>query len=898
MELSFREYQWFVKGFWPWVPVKGSSMEIGNELMGVTEWLPATVPGGVHQDLHQAGLIDHPYHDMNSLKCEWVENRWWVYKTLFERPAVSGSKVELVFKGLDYEAMIYLNHELLGEHKGMYHPAVFDITEWIERHDSFELLVVLKQAPDEMAQIGKTSETFTQKSRFNYKWDFSTRLVNVGIWDDVVLRVHQAYSLENVHVRTDVEQGTGLVYLSAGVVRQSASADEAAGLQLAARVLDPDGQVVATAMEPLHTLEQPVEFRFQLAAPRLWYPNGYGDQPLYSIEVQLLQGSCELDRYTCQTGIRKLAYAVNPDSPEGALPYTFVINGVNIYIRGVNMTPLDHLYGNVAESRYEWIVHLAQKAHVNMIRVWGGGIIEKSYFYELCDRHGILIWQEFVQSSSGVDNIPSKRPEYLELLARTAVEALRTRRNHVSLSVWSGGNELMSAPNTPSTYEDENLAMLKELTAKWDPLRMFLPTSASGPVQYITAEKGVSHDVHGHWKYQGNPQHYEIYGEADHLFHSEFGVDGVSSLKSLRKFLSPGHLRPTSMTDSLVWRHHGEWWDTYDRDLQLFGRLEELAAFVDCSQWIQAEGLRFILEANRRRQFHNSGSIVWQLNEPWPNASCTNLIDYYKETKMAYYWVKKAFAPDHVSLDYRKLNYAAGDLFHAPVYVHRNGGPTQAEVQAQVLDSHGAVLYTQTLRAAALENGSSLAGNLSFEVPETADGLVFVRLKLQADAARKVENVYIFSTVPAEQPLYGGALDLGPAKLDIQELSGWRPDGAGGLHGGDEVLVKRFRVHNAGAAAALFVHAEEQTDRYVMVADEAYEILFPGESQEIEITCTVRSGELFGERQAREAKLCGSVAEPVIAFHCFQSRTAQAKAGRLTSAKLAAESRAASSIAQ
>jgi len=898
MELSFREYQWFVKGFWPWVPVKGSSMEIGHELMGVTEWLPATVPGGVHQDLYQAGLIDHPYRDMNSRECEWVENRWWVYKTMFERPALCGSKVELVFKGLDYEAIVYLNHQWLGEHKGMYHPAVFDITEWMDRHDSFELLVVLKQAPDEMAQIGKTSETFTQKSRFNYKWDFSTRLVNVGIWDDVVLRVHQACSLENVQVSTDVDQGAGLLHVSAEVVCQAGEADAAAEWLLSARVLDPEGRVVATAVELLRAPAAAAAFEWNIPSPRLWYPNGYGDQPLYCVELKLLHGSAELDCYSCYTGIRKLEYVANEGSPEDALPYTFVINGKKIYIRGVNITPLDHLYGNVTESRYDWIVHLAKEAHVNMIRVWGGGIIEKPYFYELCDRHGIMIWQEFIQSSSGVDNIPSKRPEFLELLTRTAVEALRTRRNHVSLTVWSGGNELMSAANQPSTYEDENLAMLKELVAKWDPQRMFLPTSASGPVQYITADKGVSHDVHGHWKYQGNPQHYGLYGQADHLFHSEFGVDGVSALKSLRKFLSPAHRMPVSMADSLVWRHHGEWWDTYERDLHMFGRLDELATFVDCSQWIQAEGLRFILEANLRRQFRNSGSIVWQLNEPWPNASCTNLVDYYKEPKMAYYWVKKAFAPNHVSLDYGKLDYSVGETFDAAVYVHRNGDAALAKVEAQVLDSRGVVLFAQALEGVTASNRSALAGALTFEVPATAEGLFFIRLKLEIAAAQAVENLYIFSTAAAAAPVYGAALGLGPAKLDVQALGDWRPGEGMGLHGGDEVVSKRFRVKNEGAAVALFVHPEEQTDRYWMAADRAYDTLFPGEELDIEVTCAARSGEVFGDPQARAASPFWPAADPVIAFHCFHSRTLQAAAECERLAKLEAAAAAIAPVAQ
>ncbi|UJF31797.1 glycoside hydrolase family 2 protein [Paenibacillus hexagrammi] len=866
MELSLREYKWYVKGYWPWVPVKGSSMEIGTELMGVTDWLPATVPGGVHQDLYQAGLIQNPYQDLNSLHCEWVENRWWVYKTTFERPPISGSKVELIFKGLDYEAIVYVNNQCLGEHKGMYHPAVFDITEILDQHDHMELVVVLKQAPDEMAQIGKTSETFTQKSRFNYKWDFSTRLVNVGIWDDVILRVHNEYSLRDVYIQTDMDNGEGVVRVSAAAMSNMEDLDPSTDLKLSLQVTDPQGGSAGEITYDIQAGQKLPAAELRIPSPQLWYPNGYGEQPLYKVEIKLSDSARQFDSWTQYTGLRKLEYVSNEDSPSEALPYTFVVNGKKIYIKGVNMTPLDHLYGNVSESRYDWIVHLAKSAHMNMIRIWGGGIIEKPYLYELCDRYGIMIWQEFIQSSSGVDNIPSKRPEFLELLKISAVEALRNRRNHVCLTVWSGGNELMSAPNTPSTYEDENLAILKALVAEYDPQRLFLPTSASGPVQYITPEKGVSHDVHGHWKFQNNPHHYELYGEADHLFHSEFGVDGVSAVKSIRKFLSPDHQHPVPMTDSFVWRHHGEWWDTYDRDMNMFGSIADLPQFVDCSQWIQAEGLRFILEANRRRQFHNSGSIVWQLNEPWPNVSCTNLVDYYKETKMAYYWVKKAFAPEHVSMDYRKLNYEAGENFAAPVFVHRNDKSAFTKVRALVLDSSGVELHVQHFEGESAGGRSTMLGELKFTVPQTENGLFFIRLYLETGTTGSVENIYVMSTV--KEHVYAPALSMNGAALTVEAKNEWvqsaeiGPDGC-------EIMNKVFVVTNTGTEAALFVYPQEQTDRYWMTADRAYDCIFPGEKLEVTVTCMEKSGELFTKPEIRKKDECFINGNPVIEFLYF-----------------------------
>ncbi|WP_020620452.1 glycoside hydrolase family 2 [Paenibacillus daejeonensis] len=840
---------WKVKGFWPWVPLLRNSAETGMELMGVTDWIPATVPGGVHYDLYRAGLIDDPYRDTNSLNCEWVENRWWVYKTEFTRPQVEGERLELLFKGLDYEAMIYLNGKLLGEHEGMYHPASFDVTEQWQERETVQLMVVLKHAPDEMAQIGKTSMTFTQKSRFNYKWDFSTRLVNIGLWDDVVLRAHPSHTFGEVRVSTDVDPaGQGIVTAVMELQTHGIKGEEEVTVR--AVLLDPQGEQIREQVEVVTAGEDAHRAEFRLDDPALWYPNGYGDQPLYKVWIQLIagKGTLLLDEQVYPVGIRSLKYVQNVDSPEDALPYTIVVNGKKIYIKGVNMTPLDHLYGNISRSRYEWMIRLAKHGNINMIRVWGGGLIEKPEFYELCDRHGIMVWQEFIQSSSGIDNIPSKRPEFLALLEQTAIAALKGRRNHTSLSVWSGGNELMSGDRVPSTYEDENLAMLKKLVKAHDPQRLFLPTSASGPVEHITRKKGVSHDVHGWWKYEGNPGHYELYGESDNLFHSEFGVDGMNAEKSIRKFLSEAHLEPVSMEDSMVWRHHGEWWDTYKRDLGLFGDVPDLRTFVACSQWIQAEGLRYILEANRRRKFRNSGSIVWQMNEPWPNVACTNLVDYYGESKMAYHYARKAFTPNHVSLDYRSLTYTAGETFRETVYVHRAGEPGSTAVTAEVLDSHGRVLHEQQFQGESIADQALEIGVLVFEVPSTEDQLFYVRLRMDTDAIGENGNLYVFST--REDALYAPALELEAPQIEVEQVDLSTVEASQGTE-----FHYRYRVTNTGSVVALHLYPEEQTDRYWLVADGAYESLFPGESIEMTITCVTRSGMLFeaGPREGDEA---------------------------------------------
>ncbi len=837
-EFSLSSGFWMLKGFWPWVPLQGRSMETGDELMGVTDWIPATVPGGVHADLWRAGLISDPYADLNSLHCEWVEHRWWLYRTSIEwRPEFAGKKVELVFKGIDYEADVYAGGIHLGRHRGMFHPAIFDISSLLAAGSPVELKVLLRHPPDEMGQIGKTSLTTTQKSRFGYKWDFGTRLVNVGLWDDVVLRVHEAWSLADIHVSTDVTEGTGVIRLDARTSRATGDGGERPLLDVV--VENSRGELVAGASNLVPEGEGRFELDLPIGNPELWHPNGHGDQPLYRLSLILRDGEETLDSRSMFVGIRSVSYERNESSPDDSLPYTIVWNGKKIYLQGVNLTPLDHLYGNVTRGQYEWMVGCMVRAHINLVRVWGGGIVEKEYFYDLCDRHGILVWQEFIQSSSGIDNMPSREPGFLELLEKSAEATLKGRRNHVCLAVWSGGNELMDAGGVPCTLEDPTLALLGGFVKQHDQGRLFLPTSASGPVEHMTPEKGVMHDVHGHWKYQGNPGHYELYGNSDCLLHSEFGVDGCSDAESLEKFLSPGHRRPVSMADSLVWRHHGEWWDTYDRTQSFFGPIEDLSLFCDCSQWIQAEGLRFILEANRRRQFANSGSIIWQLNEPWPNVSCTNLVDYYGNDKMAFHWAAKAFAPRHVSLDYRRLNYLCGEEFCVPVFAHNHREAVPMEIRASVLTRDGRILHEKSWRFDCPANGSFVVDNLKFSVAVSDGELFFVRLHLRTDAGPFHENTYIFST--ATSPLFSPALRHLQSELGVEMTEEWRA-----IPGTPDGVFAKFRVTNAGSAAALFVRPHVGGDSWWMAAGGAWETIFPGEAREVTVQCRSKSGTVFG----------------------------------------------------
>ena len=751
MKVDLSKCSWEMRGYWPNTPLFESGTDIGAAKGAVTHWMPARIPGCVMNDLIENGVIEDPYYEMNSLGCEWVENRWWVYCSEFDADkSWRDQDIDLVFSGIDYKCHIFLNNEKLCGHEGMFEPIRIDITDKICYDSANILKVVLENAPDVTGQIGYTSKTNTQTSRFGYKWDFSTRQAHTGIWQEVYIEITPGARIKNTHVMTSLNDDKGIVD-----IKLQMKAAERQSYRISARLSWEDTVAVQQAVD-IRNDGQPVLLRMEVDSPKLWWPNGYGSQPLYELTVELWREDVLCDQYSTFVGIRSLAYRRNGKTAD-ALPYVIKINGRDIYIKGANISPLDHCIGSVGYDRYESLIGQVKAANANLIRVWGGGITEKEDFYNICDRMGILVWQEFNQSSSGIDNIPSKDTQYLELLRKNAVASILARRNHVCLVVWSGGNELMDENGIPSTYEDANIGMLKTLVKEHDCRRLFLPTSASGPSESLDVSKerkGINHDVHGPWQYQGPVKHYEVYNNSDSLLHSEFGVDAFTNYNAAVRFLSGRNLKPSNVGENLVWRHHGEWWDTTERDRALFGELKSLKAMISCSQYVQAEGLRYAVESNRRRAFHNSGSIIWQLNEPWPNLFCTCLIDYYGQPKAAYWWIKRAYAPLAASLRYDKLIYEPGSVFSGDIWLSDDNCKFNGDVDYRVKDMLGKVHYQGSCRVDLCGSHSAQAGSAEFIANGFPYGFFIVELEIGGEGAGG-PNQYMFSCSkePAFAPL-------------------------------------------------------------------------------------------------------------------------------------------------
>lgn len=796
---------WEVKGFWPGEPLWTKSVESTVDRKGVTPWLRASVPGGVHKALQQAGIISDPNYEMNSLLCEWVEHRWWVFRTSFPVPiGMKGMRVELRLEGLDDRSHILLNNKLLGFHEGMFEPAVFEVTDILLFEEDNHLLVVLECPQAEQGQIGWTSKTFTQKARFNYKWDFCARLVNIGIWQGVSLHAWYSAKLEDVSLTSDYSAGKGWLAISARIEGPS---------DIMCVEVEQSGKTICKQTFPADASNSVCSVSIEIDQPVLWWPNGMGAQPLYNVRLTLLKDDLVSDTWEGRAGIRSLAYHKCEAAPEEALPYLPVVNEKPMYIKGLNLTPLDLRYGDVSNQQYTRIFEALKHMNANLVRVWGGGIIETEAFYRLADEQGILIWQEFIQSSSGIENVPSHDPTFLILLEKNATAAIKAKRNHVSMTFWSGGNELTGEDGLPATESDPNIRMLGNLCRELDPERLFLPSSPSGPSFGIAeGAPGKSHDVHGNWQYEGITRHYQKYNSSDSMLQSEFGTDGMSALASLCAFLGEENLHITTMKDNSVWQHHGEWWDTLSyRDRPLFGDSFSMEQWVMISQLMQAESLRYIVQSNRRRQFRNCGSIIWQMNEPFPNASCTSLVSFDGRPKHAYYAVKQAFAGYDVSLAYDSLIHLPGSEKDIKAFVHAPGdGELISHVQLDMLDIYGHIHF-KTEGHAELEGVVSrqvLACSIPYDpMPQS---LYFVRLCLIIQDERMAEQLYFFTQRQEHDAPLSPMLHLPPTTVEIQRT----PEG--------------YEARNTGDTVCLFLHA--QADMPESLMNQNFITLFPGET--------------------------------------------------------------------
>jgi len=621
---------------------------------GTDEWLPARVPGGVHTDLLAAGRIPDPFVADNENRVQWVAESDWEYRHTFTVDAeiLSEGHVFLVCDGLDTLAEVTLNGHLVGKTENMFRQYRWDVKAHLCQ-GSNELVILFRspvryiaarQAERPMRGVRQAipGGPYLRKAPCQFGWDWGPQLPPTGIWKDIRLEGRSVAWLEDVHLRQYHQDGEVTVAATLTVERWRDTP-----LMAVLCVTDPSGypirEVHAQITAGSQTLEIPIE------QPQLWWPNGYGDQPLYKVEVSLLAENGMHDRRTFQVGLRTIELRQEED--EWGQSFTFVVNGVPIFCKGSNWIPADSFPTRISDEHLEGLIRSAVAAHQNMLRVWGGGLYEEERFYDLCDRYGLLVWQDFAFACS---IYPLHEEAFLQNVCAEAGENIRRLRHRASLALWCGNNEMewewvLWDWDTPdlqdlkAAYDRFFHRVLPELCAAEDPARAYWPSSPSSGGGFQDPNGQQRGNTHNWEVWHGN-RPFKAYREHNSRFVSEFGFQSLPALETIRTYASESEWNMTSY----VMEHHqrNEVGNTkiitYMADH--FCLPKDFESLVYLTQVLQAEAVRTGVEHWRRNRHRTSGTLYWQLNDCWPVASWSSL-DYFGRWKALHYAARRFYAP-------------------------------------------------------------------------------------------------------------------------------------------------------------------------------------------------------------------------------------------------------------
>lgn len=707
---------------------------------GKTLELDGTVPGCVHTDLEKAGIIPPPLYGFNAEECQWIEQWSWYYERSFDcdKPC---EDAYLSFTGLDTVCDIYLNGVRLGSADDMHVPHTFRVGKALKSGENllravFYPPVLLTRARPDRGAAFTAERLYTRRMQCTYYWDWVGRFVTCGIFGDVSLIFPGVADIDNVYVYTkSIDSDSAQI----GVVMSFAVNGEGANAEYS--ISDPNGEVVFKKVRPI--VGSSFAEKLDIPSPKLWYPNGYGESPLYSLSLTVTSpdGSVS-DSKTVEFGIRTIKILELPDpcgseyyrkcleakkaphvSGENAFwdrnnefsGFIVVINGVKIMCKGANYVPCEPFPSAETDEKITDILTLTAEAGMNTVRIWGGGIFERDLFYDICDRLGIIVIQDFLMACG---NYPEDDPLFRDRLAEEAEQAAVRLRNHPSLAWWNGDNENgMDADESMTQYKGRTAAIdvIAPILRKLDPYRDFLPSSPYGGTPFGSVTVGTTHNTNyiGQWFDYIRTTELDDYREFFDGFLSRFCAEepllGTSFTSSLKRYMSDKGL--IGEDGFAEWRYHtknnpSEYFRTFEiydymaaSAEKLLGKAADGEALVNKMQYLGYEWVRITAELYRRNKFYSSGLLYWMLDDCW-TGSVWSMIDYYNLPKPSWYAMKRVCKPVICSLAEKNGKYE--------VYVCNDSlKPICGEADLFLLNTvTGERLYTDKLAFSIGENRS------------------------------------------------------------------------------------------------------------------------------------------------------------------------------------------------
>ena len=617
----------------------------------------ANVPGNVQMDFAaHLGWLDDLQFSNNIRKLEPYKNCEWKYETKLNFETESDEKVFFVAEGIDYEFEIYLDGNKIWHQEGMYTPVEIDITDNAKKGSLLE--IVIFKNPEEIAQgIDRKS----CKPPVTYGWDWNPPCPISGIWKPAYIECRKSGFINSCEpfYSLDVQNRIAEVRFEYDCAKP-----------VVFSFYDANGKVLYEGSEPNFTLND----------INLWWCRGQGEPYLYSWSAK-----SEDDEKSGQIGFRTVRLVQNAgtsdepkDNPKSRYqaPITVELNGRRIFAKGSNFVNPELFFGAVTESRYEELILSAKNANMNILRVWGGAGICKDEFYKLCDKYGIMVWQEFMLACNNyIDD-----EHYLSILEREATSIVKSLRRYTSIIFWCGGNELF---NGWSGMNDQSLALrlLNKICYEHDRNRAFLTTA---PME------GMAHGGYL-FLYEDGQEVFQIFNKARNTCYDEFGVPGITTVENLRKIIPEDQLFPIVKTDAWVAHHaFGAWgkerWMCKPTVDEYFGISDSLEQFCERSAWMQCAGYQAVFEEARRQWPHCSVAANWCYNEPWITAANNSIVAYPNNPKPAYYTVKNSLKDVVPSARISKFVWENNETFNAEIWYHNDSPETVSDKVTVVIE--------------------------------------------------------------------------------------------------------------------------------------------------------------------------------------------------------------------
>lgn len=627
-----------------------------------TDWLPAMVPGCVHTDLLANKVIEDPFYRDNEKNLQWIGKTDWEYTTTFNVSAetLKRQNLEIVFDGLDTYANVFLNNKPILDADNMFRTWRIDVKNALKQGENVlrikfrspinEILPRMAKLDYELPAVndqGEKTSPYTRKAPYQYGWDWGPRFVTSGVWKPVNLVAWDNARIEDLQIKQN-KLSKENADLSA-VVEVVASNSVDATIEVENTT---DKKIVATKQVKLNAGVNKVALGFSMANPKLWYPIGLGEQSLYTFKAKLTVNKKAIDTQSKRTGLRTLELRQKPD--QYGISFEFVVNDIPVFGRGANWIPADIFPTRITKEKYKNLLTSLKDANMNMLRVWGGGIYEDDYYYDLADEMGILVWQDFMFACS---MYPGDKA-FLDNVRHEAIDNVKRLRNHPSIVIWVGNNEVETAwqhwgwkdKNPSSVWDDYQkifLRLLPEVLDEYDPSRPYWQSSPSSNFQADSEFQGIG-DTH-YWQVWHAEKPYKEYEKQFPRFMSEYGFQSFPEFETVKTYTTEEDRASIETPIMLAHQRHPRGNQLVkEYMLREYNQPKDFESFLYVSQVLQAEGIKIGAEHFRRIMPRNMGSLYWQANDCWQVASWSGM-DYFGRWKALMYYTKRFYAPMLVS---------------------------------------------------------------------------------------------------------------------------------------------------------------------------------------------------------------------------------------------------------